>query len=254
MSIRLYADEFRCAIYEEAPGGGDPSDPTSQMNRPVLNPTAWLDNVKFHSDLNYFGIAAKDLNVNITHPTVPGLTTQVTIGMIISGQDLTADHLLLQHNLGYVPKFFVIYDNKLIPHGSVVQKEGQNRLRYVSAYATTTQIRLHELGASTAADLPSVTRNYKVIVFRDATVSPLLQQLDVYPGEAVFGKGKFIASEPHLRADGLGDVQWPIATSRTANVQNGGLVVWQPGGPYFADDMYNGPLVAPSYINTSAGV
>jgi hypothetical protein len=254
MSVRLYVDGLRCAIYEEAPGGGDPLDPSSMMNRPVVNPTGWLGNLRFHSDLNYFGVAAKNLNINITHAAIPGVTTQVTMGMIINGQDVNADHLLLQHNLGYVPKFFVIYDNKLIPHGSVVQKESQNRLRYVSAYATTTQIRLHELGASTALSLPSATRNYKVIVFKDPTVSPMLQQLDLYPGEAVFGRGKFVASEPHLRADGAGDVAWPIPTSRTANIQNGGLVVWQPGGPSFADDNYNGPLNAPSYITTSAGV
>lgn len=261
MTVRLYADELRCAIYDEAPGGGDPLDPASQMNRPVVSPLSWLSNVYFHSDLNYYGIAVKNLSATVSHPSIAGMTRtaaggnqEVSAAVVFYGQSVETNHVLVTHGLGYVPKFFCIYNNRLIPHGTPVQDEGVGLKRFVTAYATSSQIVLHEVGWSSDTSLSAVSRTYQVIVFREPLVSPVAKQLDLYPGEAIFGKGKFRGSEPHLRADGPGDVQWPIATGRTAGVRNGGLRVWVPNGSYVDFGPYNGSMGAPSYINTSAGV
>lgn len=261
MSVRLYADEYRCAIYEEAPGGGDPIDPNSQMNRPVLDPITWIDNIYFHSDLNYYRIAAQNLNVVINHASVAGLTTQAGNGagdtsdiVTYAGQIATTSHLLIDHNLGYIPKFFCIYDGKLIPHGTPVQSVGNGQIRFVTAYATTTQIRLFETASSTENALPAITKTYQVIVFHDATADLDYPMLDLHPGVAVFGQGKFRGENPHLRADGLGDVQWPIATERAAGIRNGGLRAYYPNGGYVDFLYYNGSLAAPDYIITSAGI
>lgn len=260
MSVVLFADEFRCAIYEEAPGGGAAIDPNAPMNRPLLDPLGWLGNVYFHSDLNYFGIAARNMNAVINHAAIPGLVRQAgsagesSAVVKFYGQAVTTSHNLVTHNLGYAPRFFCIYDGKLIPHGAPIQQEAGNRRRFVTAYATSTEIRLFEVANSQAEALPAATRTYQVIVFRDPAASPTTTPLHLAPGVADFGRGKFRGGEPHLRADGQGDVLWPIATSRTAAVRNGGLRAFYPAGGYIDFYDFDGSLPAPSYLTTSAGV
>lgn len=261
MSVRLLADETKIAIYEEAPGGGDPINPTSLMNRPFLEPLNWINNVLFHSDLNYYRIAAQNLNVNINHATVPGKITNAGNGATdtsdvvrFAGQGISTSHLLISHNLGYVPRFFCIYDNKLVPNGIPVQVPANNQFRIVTAYANETEIRLYDLGWSSTTDLPAISLNYKVIVFHDSNVDEDLPMIDIRPGLAIFGQGKFKAEEPHLRADGLGDIQWPIATSKSTDIKNGGIRSYYPNGGFFDFMNYNGTLPAPTYLITSAGV
>ncbi len=255
MSVRLYADELRCAIYEEAPGGGDPLDPNSQMNRPVVSPLSWIPNLYFHSDLNYYRIAGY-ASVNISHATIPGITRTIGEGSVVQfyGQAIRTSHVLITHNLGYVPLFFCLYQGRMIPHATPVQDGGTGKKRFVTAYATTTQILLFEVGYSDNTDLAATTLGYQVIVFRRPEENTSLNQLDIFPGEAIFGRGGFRASEPHLRAVGAGDVLWPKATNRTAAVRNGGLGVWVPNGSFINFQNFNGSLAAPSYINLSSGV
>lgn len=256
MSVRLYADELRCAIYEEAPGGGDPLNPSSQMNRPVVAPLSWLDNIYFHSDLNYYPTVIDGVT-SISHPSVAGRT--VTVGQDIylsqlyTGQSQTFDHLLIQHNLGYVPLFFVAYDGKMIPHGMPVQS-ASGGVRLVSAYATSTQIRLREFATSSASPLPAVNRNYQVLVFRSNAVDPALPMLRIEPGDVVFGQGRFRANTPHLRATGPGDSLYAQARDRTAAVRNGSFRAYPPNGSAVNLGPFNGTLPAPGFINVTAGV
>jgi hypothetical protein len=256
MSIRFYADVSRVAIYEEAPGGGSAIDPNSLMNRPVLDPLTWIDYVYFHSDFGYYGVVASG-TTTISHPVVAGST--VTVGedaylsQLYYGQSQTFDHLLLQHNLGYVPKFFVAYDSKMIPHGMPVQTSGAG-VRLVSAYATTTQIRLREFATSSASDLPATSRDYQVLVFRQDAVDPLLPMLRMEPGDIVFAQGKFRANTPHLRATGSGDSIFAQAKTRTAAVRNGSFRAYPPNGSPVDLGTFTGSLSAPVYINVTAGV
>lgn len=255
MSIRLYADELRCAIYEEAPGGGDPLDPNSLMNRPIISPTAWLNNVYFHSDFDYYGTAFYTPSVTINHAAVPGIVRSITQIRNFEGQAITTNHNLITHNLGYIPNFFVIYDNKMIPHGTPIQSVDAGRQRFVTAYATTTQIRLNEVGYSNANTLPAITLNYGIMVFGNNEINPTLQTLLAEPGNVVFGRGKFRMEWPHLRVVGSGDSPFAQATSPTAAIGNGGIRVWSPnsGSPIDFNN-YSGGFGAPSFINVAAGV
>lgn len=256
MSIRLYADEFRCAIYEEAPGGGDPANPNSLMNRPVIDPYSWVDNIRFHSDFYYLGIE-KTGTATISHPAVPTITRQVGYAMNVVGQTVTNDYLLLTHDLGYVPNFFCLYNNRLIPAGQAVQFVGagnSDARRYVTAYATTTQIRVFELAYSSSLSLPAINVTYRAIVFREQTLTPDGYMLSMKPGEVIFGQGKFRSDYPPLRADGAGDQVWPLATSPTGSVANGGFRGYEAGGGYIDSGPYNGSAPAPSYLTTSSGV
>lgn len=256
MSVRLYADGFRCAIYEEAPGGGDPLDPTSLMNRPVVSPLSWLDNVYFHSDLNYYPVAASG-TTTVSHPSVAGKTQTVGddayLSQLYYGQSQTFDHNLITHGLGYVPLFFVAYDGKMIPHGMPVQS-ASGGVRLVSAYATATEIRLREFATSSATDLPTVSRNYQVLVFRNNVPNPSLPMFLAQPGDVVFGQGKFRGNTPHLRATGPGDSIFAQARGRTAAIRNGSFRAYPPNGSPVDLGTFTGSLPAPSFINVTAGV
>lgn len=257
MSKRFYADASRVVIYEEAPGGGDPIDPNSLMNRPVVAPLSWLPNVYFHSDLGYYGVEVQGTTV-ISHSSVAGRTVTVGADIYLSqlyyGQSQSFDHLLINHNLGYVPKFFVAYDSKMIPHGMPVQADGSGGVRLVSAYATATQIRLREFATSSSVALPAAVRSYQVLVFRANVPNPALDMLKIEPGDVIFGQGKFRANNPHLRATGPGDSLFAQAKTRTAAVRNGGFRAYPPNGSPVDLGPFAGSLAAPDFINVTAGV
>lgn len=256
MSVVLWADPYRVAIFEEAPGGGEADDINAPRHRPALDPVGWINNVYFHSDLGYYAVAAHG-TTGIVHSAVAGRTVTVGADAYLSqlyyGRSQVFDHLLLQHNLGYVPKFFVAYDGKMIPHGMPVQESGGG-VRLVSAYATASQIRLREFATSSASDLPSASRNYQVLAFRNNVVVPGLPMLEIEPGQVIFGQGKFIAGQPHLRATGPGDTVFAQAKGPTAGVRNGAFRAWPPNGAPVDLGVYTGGLGAPSFINVTAGV
>lgn len=256
MTVRLYADEFRCAIYDEAPGGGDPINPASLMNRPVINPSGWLANIYFHSDFDYYSTRHFE-TVTINHGAVGGTTTSLGPINSFGGQSVTADHLLVQHNLGVVPRFFVVYDGRMIPHGTPVQRPDVGRARFVTGYATTTQLRLFERAFSSTATLPAVSLSYQAMVFGPSAADPLLDQLLISPANVVFGKGKFRMEWPHLRVVGPGDSPFAQAQGRTAGIGNGAIRAWTPnsGAPIDFGGSYSGNFnSAPNFINLSAGV
>lgn len=256
MSIRLYADEFRCAIYEEAPGGGEADNPNAPMNRPVLAPLSWLPNIYFHSDLDYYPVAAHG-SVGIAHSTVAGQTVRVGTDSYVTtlyyGRQVVFDHLLLQHNLGYPPRFFAAYDGKMMPHGMPVHA-ASGGVRLVCAYATPTQIRMREFASSSASDLPAVSRNYQTMAFRNSGPIPELPMLDIQPGIAIFGQGRFQGTQPHLRATGAGDTVFAQARSRTAAVRNGAFRAYPPNGSPVDLGGFTGTLPAPTFYNVTAGV
>lgn len=262
MSVRFYADSSRVAIYEEAPGGGDPLEPGSSMNRPILDPIGWISNIFFHSDLNYYGIAAKNLNAVVNHPAIGGLVRNAgdndgdagSSEVSINGQGVVNTHSLITHNLGYVPRFFCIYDNRLVPQGIPVQSQDNSRARFVTAYATPNEIRLFDLGWSSNLTLDATTKTYQVIVFRTPAKDASLPMLEMNPGSVIFGQGKFRFTEPHLRVSGAGDTNFAIAMGKTAAIKNGGVRAYTPNGSYIDFGPYNGGLSSPPFINVSAGV
>lgn len=260
MVKRLYADSFRCAIYDEAPGGGDPNDPNSLMNRPVVSPSSWLSYIYFHSDLNYYGVVASTLGTTLTHPFIPTATrlagggTGEASGVVnFLGQQGVSDDPILTHNLGYIPNFYGITAGSFVPNGTIIQSEAGGS-RFSCMYATTTQIRVRTFGYSNANNLSAYSVTYGAIVFRDVAPISSEMMLDLQPGRVVFGQGKFISSNPHLRVVGSGDSPFAIATDRTAGIRNGGVRAWLPNGSVRDWGAFNGSVPSPSFINITAGV
>ena len=254
MTVRLFADQTRVAIYEEAPGGGDPTDVNSAMNRPVLTPMSWLPYVYFHSDFNYYNTFAYNLNAVISHPEVAGKTNEVTLQTKFLGTFVYYDYLLLTHNLGYVPRFFVASDGVMLPNGYPVQRPGAGRMRFVTAYATTSQIRLKEFAVSSDTALVAADISYQVLAFADSAVNPALNKLLLQPGNVVFGQGKFRMDQPPLRVVASGESPFSVARTRTAAIGNGALRVYPPTGAPIDFGTFAGTLPAPNYITVQVGV
>jgi hypothetical protein len=254
MSRRFYADALRVVIYDEAPGGGDPLDPNSLMNRPVVSPMSWLDSVYFHSDLNYYNTVLYQPSVTVNHPEVSGRSDQITANVTYGGRIVTTTHHLVQHNLGYVPKFFVAYNGRMMPHGYPIQNTSSSRKRLVAAYATTTEIRLWECGVSDTQALPAASFNYAVQVFASSSRDPALPNLLIEPGNVVFGQGKFRMDRPPIRVPLSGESPFYQATDRTAAIWNGALRAFLPNGSYQDFGNFTGSLGAPGFINLAAGV
>lgn len=261
MVKRLYADSLRCAIYEEAPGGGNPDDPNSLMNRPVISPLSWLPNIYFHSNLDYYGVVASTLGTTITHGAIAGGsraagggTGEASAAVSFEGYPSATDDFLLQHNLGYVPNFYGIVNGNLMPNGTIIQYQPGVGSRFTSMYATTSQIRVYTFGYSSANTLPAISVTYGAMVFRNVAPIPSELMLDLQPGRVVFGQGKFISSNPHLRVVGSGDSQFAVATDRTAGIRNGGVRAWLPTGGARDWGAYNGGIPAPSFVYVTSGI
>lgn len=214
----------------------------------------WLSNVYFHSNFDYYGAPFHN-TATIGHAALAGASTQVAYFSTFEGQSARYDHLLLSHSLGYVPRFFIHYGGLMIPHGTPVQDEGDGRKRFVTGYATSTQIRLSELAYSSAFTLSAVSRTYGAVVFANSEANPFLDQLLIEPGRVIFGRGKFNLSWPHLRVVGSGDSPYAQSLGRTAAVGNGSLRVYPPNsgvvdfGPY----INKSGLSAPPFVNVTVG-
>jgi len=257
MSVRLFADATACAIFDEAPGGGNPLDPNSLMNRPFLNPSAWSTYVYFHSDFNYYGVAAYDMAKVVNHAAVAGLDTVTgpdVASLHFYGQTVATDTVLINHGLGYIPKFFLASGGKMLPHGIPVQVDGAAKARFICAYATSTQIILRDIGISSNTALAAISLTYQVLVFRDTAPQAGVENLRIEPGNVIFGKGKFRAGQPHLRISSTGDTPFSIALNKTAAVRNGAIRTIPPNGSAIDFGNFTGSLAAPGFQNVTVGL
>lgn len=252
MTKTLYADGVRCAVYEAAPG----ADPDA----PAWDPASWLSYVYFHSDFDYYSLIGMG-TTTINHASVAGVAgdqedppdivfgTPSNVTVSVRGQVVETSHLIANHSLGYVPKFFLTYNGMMIPHGTPIQRQDASRLRFVSAYATTSIIGLKELAYSTDSNLDAVSIAYGYMIFRDPSTGLSGDQLLLEPGNVWFGKGKFRSSENHLRITSTGDSPYAVAMGPTAGYGNGGIRVATPDGTLIDVGPFSGSFTAPSTIN-----
>lgn len=234
----------KCAIWRK-PGSGSKFDP-------YRLPMSHLDKLLFHSDFGYFGVVAKNMSKVVNHQSVPGYgpVTLPETSISFHGQSIERTSVLLDHNLGYVPKFFVAQNGERLPPGAVVQWIDSGRWRVVAAYATTTQIVLWERGSSSSAELPAVDITYQAVAFRTSAEDPALPTFQIKPGVAIFGRGKFRMENEHLRRAGAGDGPFSYLSGPHAAVDNGTLALWRASGTYyFAGGGFGGTVPSPSTLS-----
>lgn len=223
----------RCALYEEPVTTGDPTNPNSARNAPLNNPATNLQYLYFHSDYDPMEAFSAPSTVSISHDAIPAYSG--SSGEFIPGQyygNFTRDHLLLTHDLGYVPDFFVIRDSHTVFPGFPVQYTAAVGLaRYVTPYATTTQIRLYEVGVQSSSILPAITVPYTVLVIRRPPSPTGNVLLDFSPGTGVvtMGRDKFNSSRRYLQVSS-NPTAFGIPLGKTIDLNNGAFRAVSPGG------------------------
>lgn len=240
----------RCVLFNEPNTSGSPDDRLAPRNAPLVNPTGNLANVFFCSDFDYYQVAVGPTTVGVTHSGVATSSTSVPLGpysYVLVGTRQTQDYLLVTHNLGYVPVYMIIYNGRLLVANTILRNvSGQARV--VSPYATSTQIRLWEVGLVNDVSMPSENFTYTVVVFKQPVASgQILFDFEQGSGRVLMGKNKFDSSLPMLRRSGVsGDTPFDIITSPYVDVSNGRVRQAFPGGIFIDEPGYNGSFGTPT--------
>jgi hypothetical protein len=221
------------ALYDENAGGGAYDDVNASRNAPLKIPASHLDKLYFHTALDNLEVAF-DSTVAINHALVAGSSSG---GLGFSGtaggggneNDLVVrygrgatTHVLLNHNLGYIPDFMVVQGGNTLFGGMPVQTQADGRGRYCSAYATTTQILLHEWSSVSGSNLAAIALNYRIIVFlaQRAAAGSNLIDFDPSSGLTEMGKNRFKTDRRYLQVVPGGSPH-SISLGRQMDLDNG---------------------------------
>jgi hypothetical protein len=246
----LMIEGTEVAVWEK-PLVGDP-------DAPFYDPMSHLDLIKLHSVLNYLtGTIIQTVNVN--HALVAGVSnfqmagapeSGVAIGINL-GQVVVTDHVLVTHNLGYVPAYLVIYEGEAVSGATNVQVLSGGRFRLVSSYADENVVGIRATSKSTNDDLVAVTRSYKVIIFRELEADPAAPLFDVEldAGRITLAKGKINEGQPTVRRTAPGDTAtFVLPMTRTIDIQNGSVRTLSVNGNQSLGNGYTGPLDSFSHV------
>lgn len=216
------------AIFEEPNTTGARTDIDAARNAPAKFPADNLDKVRFHVDFDYYQVALGPTDVTVSHASVASASTDIDLPsgyttIIRSGQIVATSIDLVTHSLGYIPAYMVISGGEIIAPGTVIQTQtSPTRIRTVTPYATTTKIRLYDVGISGSSSLSSLSKDYTVLVFRAPIEdSDQLMSFDPDTGRVILGLGKFDSSLKMLRQAGAGDSAFDISLGRTIDIRNG---------------------------------
>lgn len=222
------------AIYDEAPGGGDPEDINALMHRPLLDPANWLSNIYFHSDLDYMEVSHGPTAVVVNHAAVAagspgGANFGAATTMVYTGAPAT--HELLTHGLGYVPDFMVVVNDDVVYPGRAVQSLADGRTRSICAYADTNKIYLREWYIQSASVMPAISATYTVLVFKrpPAPSGNVLAHFTGATGVLKLAKGKFSSDRRYLQVRS-GGLPFGFPLGKTIDRKNGAPRLVDPDG------------------------
>jgi peptidoglycan hydrolase-like protein with peptidoglycan-binding domain len=224
---KISDQDQRMVIWQKPPSGDHMA--------PYDDPLAHMDLIRFHSDWRYLKIA-DETDVTVNHAQVNGVSgtgyappsaASGSTGAIANGQIVTTTHNLFTHGLPYTPKFFVLIDDVIVTQGTVVQlTSDRKKVRFISPYVTSTQVRLKEIGISNTDALPALSQDYRVIVLKDPIADPAapLTWLRADGNPIILGHGKITSEDRTLRRTGfLGDEVLKLPDGQTADIRNGAL-------------------------------
>lgn len=220
---------------------------------PYKNPVAHLDLVEFCSDWDYYAVRSRQ-SVALTHQAVAGVVIYDDRGFggqqpVSVGQTAVQDQVLVTHNAGYVPRFRVAQDNRVLPQGMPVQNTAAGT-RWVSFYATTSQIICRNVGVSTDLTLPAISVSYDVAVFKDVDevpVGPALPMFWADNARAIMGRGRFDTNTTTMRLGSVAESPFWIPRGRNVDFAQGRVRVVLPNGPTFSQPGYDGSFAGSAF-------
>lgn len=224
-------------LYAEPEAWGAYDDPNSGWNRPLRYPTQYLPYVLFHTALDQMEVHAYQPGLVINHASVAGISNDAFGN---SGQDKAAtfgvsrnDRLLLAHNLGYVPNFLAAVNQIILTPGFPVQALTGGRTRYVTVYATETEIRLNEVSSVNDENMPAVSVSYQLLVFKNPPAPSGGIKLEFVPssGLVTMGFGRFRSDRAYLQVMPVGvGTPFALPNGPTVDLKNGAPVVIKASG------------------------
>ena len=117
-----------------------------------------------------------------------------------------------------------------------------NGARTVSPYATSSAIRLLDVGLSSANTLAAMSKSYQVIIFRSpAATSALMADLDPANDVLELGYGKWNGTLRQLRQTVVADASpFDVPLGRTTDVRGGGSRTVLADGGVSSSPIYTG--------------
>lgn len=227
------------AMFDEPNQIGDVLDLDAPRNAPAKNPTAHLDKIYFHSALDLLEVATA-ATVTINHPSVAagtGPSGDSETNTVFQWGGVTNDYLLLNIaslGLSAAPFVLVATGDNIIWPGMPVQALSGGRSRWVTVYATTTQVRLFETASRTGVSIPAISLPYTVLVFRDppGDLTEDLKSFDPDTGDYQMGFGRFSSLRHYLQVAPGGSPFW-LADGRTIDLKNGAPRALRGDGTFF---------------------
>lgn len=227
------------ALFDEAPGGGDPKDFTSLRNRPARFPESWLANVYLHNQLDNMEVLL-DQTVVINHGAFASASGEFDAGTGATDRydtDATlVDFDLVDHDLGYEPIALVALDDDILTPGYPVQLAGvvNGSGRYCCPFVTATKVRLREYRTRAVSGLPAVSRSYRVLVIRQARApaGDMLREFDPTTGALSLGRDTFNSGRRYLQVV-PGGSPFGLSYGRTMDAKRGAPRFVAPDGTIF---------------------
>lgn len=253
------------AIFQEAPGGGNTRDINSPRNAPAKTPKSHLSRVFWHSSFFQFELVAPVLTKVVTHTALAGkqrwsgidlnnnlinnVTTKPTVlGAFIEsrGDVRVTDIVLMTHNLGYVPLYFIAHAGRVLCNGLNIQSLASGQMRTVSAFATSSVIGIRETAISADVALPAISKTYEVMAFRSpaANAGKAMWSFD---GDAMLlGRGIVDSRKEYVRSVLSSESSFDIDLGRTMDIKNG-RTRYSSGGIVTTEPDYNGSFAGSPY-------
>lgn len=268
MPIRGFKDHNLVACFDRRAGILEPSFENTfnidhPQNAPAKTPADYLDLITFHSRCFQYEVAFGPTDVPITHaalaaklnrmgvdgdggfvPPGSGLATP-SVGIEVWGDQRATDILLVNHGLGYVPKFMVALDGRRLPDGWQLQYDGSGGCRQVSAFATSSSIYLRETALSGGATLAAMSATYRVFVFRTRAPEAGVPLLGNPGGNLVLARGVINSARRYLR-NGAADSPFALNIGPTLDIANGAARS-ASGGVVVNEPDYTGSMLAPAF-------
>lgn len=224
----------RTALFVEPVEMGDPEDPNSVRNYPLNNPATSLQYLYFHSDFDYLEVALGPTNVVIPHAAIAAGSPPAGATVGFGWNGFTANHLLLTHGLGYVPRVLIIVNGNTLWPGMPVQTGGGST-RFASFYVTATEVRLVEFSSAGPGGLAAANITYTVIVLSDppAATGNILFDFDPVTGIVEMGRRKFKSDRRYLQVVPGGSPFGISYGGKTIDLNNGAMRAFRPDGTYY---------------------
>lgn len=241
------------ASFEEPNQIGEIYDFDAPRNAPAKDPGGHMSALEFHSECDYFELV-DHYPVNVSHAALAGATITNTHGDItvtVYGNVAIRTHVLVSHNLGYIPKYWIAYNGSILCNGTTVHRQDASssigRGRRVSHYATTTQILLREIVFSNANAIAATSRNYLVKIFRTPVANPELPPWSLDPEKVQFARGKIRSDRAYLREVLPAESSFDADLVPVMDINHGGVRVTS-GGNTYQDGPYAGSHTGGDFV------